>query len=157
MKNIILGYIIWNINRQTIKNASRVKGQCQWCLKKAELSQEMKLDWKPILHQIIIQMANVGIIFHRQHFQVNHVTLESSVIIFTQFSVSSVTHRSPFRYRRSGKNTTKYFQKKTKNALKTENTRERTHQKKKHKNCFPFDALCAQILVIVFTLGQHFF
>ena len=136
MKNIILGYIIWNINRQTIKNASRVKGQCQWCLKKTELSQEMKLDWKPILHQIIIQMANGGIIFHHQHFQVNQVTLERSVIIFTQFSVSSVTHRSPFRYRHSGKNTTKYFQKKTRNVSKTENIRERTYQKENIKAVF---------------------
>ena len=30
---------------------------------------------------------------------------------------------------------------------------EREHIKKEYKNCFPFDALCAQILVIVFTLG----
>ena len=38
MKNIILGYINWNVSRQTIYKASRVKGQCQWCVKKAELS-----------------------------------------------------------------------------------------------------------------------
>ena len=60
MQNIILGYIIWNINRQTIKNASRVKGQCQWCLKKAKLSgDEIGLETNTSLDHYI-QMADVG-------------------------------------------------------------------------------------------------